>query len=38
MRAARIKSSEGDCMQSRIVTPLRNVVVLLASFFLLAVG
>ena len=30
--------SKEPCMHTRLVTPLRNVVVLLASFFLLAVG
>ena len=38
IRAARIRLERGACMHNRVVKPLRNAVVLLASFFLLAVG
>jgi hypothetical protein len=37
-RAARIRLEQGARMHARLVKPLRNLVVLLASFFLLAVG
>ena len=38
VRAARIRLERGAPMHHRVVTPVRNIVVLLASFFLLAVG